>query len=74
MSDEDWGEEDGWGEVDGSDQDDQGDAEIPNNFYEAESMMKQQPGEALEKFEVVLMLEENAPNREFSFKATRFII
>ena len=40
MSDEgeDWGDEgDDWGEVN---EEDQGDAEIPNNFYEAESIMK----------------------------------
>jgi len=36
--------------------------------------MKQQPVEALEKFETVLMLEETAANREFSFNATKYII
>ena len=40
MSDEEegWGDAEDWG--DGGDDPDQEDAEIPNNFYEAESIMK----------------------------------
>jgi len=38
MSDEEWGEDD-WGDA-GDDQNDGEDAEIPNNYYEAESIMK----------------------------------
>ena len=40
MSDEEWGEDD-WGDVGGDDGNDGEDAEVSNNYYEAESIMKQ---------------------------------
>jgi hypothetical protein len=52
---EDWGE---YGNDDDANQEQDGDHEISNNFYEAEGEMKQSPAEAIEKFKTVILLEE----------------
>lgn len=48
--------------------------EIENTYYEAESIMKTQKQEALEKFETVILLEENGDKVAFSFPAVRHVI
>lgn len=48
--------------------------EIENNYYEAEGMMKTQKDEALERFETVMMLEENSDKVTFSFLAVRHVV
>ena len=50
---EDWGDDGNDPNEGGSD----GAVEIENNFYEAEGMMKEEPAEALERFENVVALE-----------------
>ena len=73
MSDEEWEQEcDDWG--DEPDQPMEEDAEIENNYYMAEGDLKSAPEEALERFETVIMLEETASERKFSFSATKFIV
>ena len=73
MSDEEWEQEcDDWG--DEPDQPMEEDAEIENNYYMAEGDLKTAPEEALERFETVIMLEETASERKFSFSATKFIV
>ena len=62
-------EEPGAGE-DGS----EGEIEINNNYYEAEGMMKQEPTQAIERFETVVLLEETRAEQHHSFNATKFII
>ena len=59
MSDEEYAEE--WpSDNDNDDNQDQADdgVEIENNFYEAEGMLKENPAEAIERFETVILLEE----------------
>ena len=48
--------------------------EIENTYYEAESIMKTQKKEALEKFETVILLEENGDKVAFGFLAIRHVI
>ena len=73
MSDEEWEQEcDDWG--DDPDQPMEEDAEIENNYYMAEGDLKTAPVEALERFETVIMLEETASERKFTFSATKFIV
>ena len=59
--DEGAGDGDGWGEDNGGNSDAGSDDAImiENNFYEAEGMLKDNPTEALERFETVVQLEEN---------------
>ena len=64
----------GWGDDDKEDQRSDTEIEIENNFYTAEADMKDNPTEALEKFECAVMLEENRSEQPFSFKASMYII
>ena len=48
--------------------------EIENNFYEAEGEMKESPQEALEKFESVLMLEEQHDKFQYSFNSVKYVV
>lgn len=66
---DDWGA-DGGGSNQGSD----GAVEIENNFYEAEGMLKDNPSEALERFQNVVALEETREERQYSFNAHKFIV
>jgi len=50
------------------------DVEIENNFYEAEGMMKDNPSEALERFETVVDMEANRDEAPYSFNSHKFII
>jgi len=69
------GAEGGWGE-DGAKEDDvsEGAVEIENNFYEAEGMLKDNPAEALERFQTVVDFEQQREEQEYSFNAHKFII
>lgn len=51
----------------------EGEIEIQNNFYEAEGEMKQKPGESLEKFETVIMMEESRDDQQFTFSALKYV-
>ena len=77
---EDWGDggdddAGGWGcdgpENEGGDDDK---IEIENNFYEAEGMLKDNPTEALERFETVVMMEEQRDESEYSFNSHKYIV
>jgi COP9 signalosome complex subunit 2 len=48
--------------------------EIENTYYEAEGIMKTQKNEALEKFETVILLEEQSDKVAFSFLAIRHVV
>lgn len=48
--------------------------EIENTYYEAESVMKTKQQEALEKFEAVIMLEENTNKVVFGFLAVKNVV
>jgi len=54
------GNEGGWDEPDAKDQENgsEGAVEIENNFYEAEGMLKDNPAEALERFQTVVDFEQ----------------
>lgn len=67
--------EDGWGEDgDNNDGGSDGAVEIENNFYEAEGMLKDNPQEALERFETVVDLEGQRDEFNYSFNAHKFIV
>ena len=76
---EDWGEDGGddenWGDggaaAEGGDDDK---IEIENNFYEAEGMLKDNAAEALERFETVVMMEEQRDESEYSFNSHKYIV
>jgi hypothetical protein len=51
----------------------EGEIEIQNNFYEAEGEMRKNPGESLEKFETVIMMEEGREEQQFSFNALKYV-
>jgi hypothetical protein len=68
---EDWGKEGEEGEEEGRNETE---IEIENTYYEAESMMKTQMNEALEKFETVILLEEHSEKVAFSFNAVRHVV
>lgn len=57
----------------GADGGSEGEIEIQNNFYEAEGNMKQDPADALEKFETVIMMEEGRDDQQFSFSALKYV-
>jgi len=74
---EDWGDGDGegWGSGgsagnDGNDSD----HEIENSFYEAEGMMRDNPQEALERFQTVVDMEAHQDEQQYSFNSHKFII
>ena len=69
---EDWG--DYGNDDDAGNQEQEGDHEISNNFYEAEGEMKQSPAEAIEKFKIVISLEETTNGSEFTFKAMKNVV
>ncbi len=48
--------------------------EIENTYYEAESLIKTQKNEALEKFETVILLEGNGDKVQFGFLAVRHVV
>jgi len=48
--------------------------EIENTYYEAESVMKTKQQEALEKFENVILLEENTNKVVFGFLAVKNVV
>ena len=56
MSDGEYDEE--WGDSDEGPEPEGDGVEIENNYYEAEGMLKENPSEALERFETVVMLED----------------
>jgi len=57
------------------DQGEQGpEVEIQNNFYEAEAIYKTEKQNAIDKFEVVIMMEESHGTCEFSFSSLRYVI
>ena len=75
---EQWGSEnggnDGWGNENNSDQGDETLIEIQNTFDEADDLKKQSPGEALEKFETVYMMEDSREEKPLSFQALQNIV
>ena len=69
------GDGDGWdNEDENPDAGSDGAVEIENNFYEAEGMLKDNPGEALGQFESVVALESQRGECNYSFNAHKFII
>ena len=69
------GDGDGWGpDNNDDDQGSEGAVEIENNFYEAEGMLKDNPSEALERFQNVVALEETREDRQYSFNSHKFIV
>ena len=77
---EDWGDgddngDDQWGDANSGGGDVNDDKiEIENNFYEAEGMLKDNPTEALERFETVVMMEEQRDESEYSFNSHKYIV
>ena len=69
--------EDGWGDdpdAGSNNGSDDPQIQIENNFYEAEGMWKDEPQDALERFEVVIMLEESRPEKSFTFNSLKYMI
>lgn len=71
------GDDGGWGEDGASNKSgggSDGAIEIENNFYEAEGMLKDNAQEALERFEKVVLLEEQRNESQYSFNSHKFIV
>jgi hypothetical protein len=69
-----WGDEEGYGQEDNGGANDDGQVEIDNNYFEAADIWKKEPEKALEKFEVVIMMEESRDNPEHSFSSLKHVI
>jgi hypothetical protein len=67
-----WGSDEGNG--DQGAQGSEGEIEIENNFYEAEGSLKTDRQGALEKFEVVVMMEESRGSSSHSFAALKHVV
>ena len=69
------GDADGWGDG-GADENNgsEGAVEIENNFYEAEGMLKENPQEALDRFQTVVDFEAQRDESNYSFNAHKFIV
>jgi COP9 signalosome complex subunit 2 len=76
MSDENFGYEyesdGGWSE--GDEEQNENEVMIINTFYEAEQAKEKNPKEALEKFETVILLEEQEGKDENTFKSLEYIV
>jgi transcriptional regulator NrdR family protein len=76
MSDYDMEMEGAWdSNPEDDEQDEQGpEVEIENNFYEAEAVIKTEKESAIERFGVVIMMEESHGFSKFSFSSLRYVV
>jgi len=78
MSDEGFGYEyesdGGWSDNEGDEEQNENEVMIINTFYEAEQAKDKNPDEALEKFETVILLEEQEGKSENTFKSLEYIV
>lgn len=64
----------GWSDQEGDDEQNENEVLIINTFYEAEQCKDKSPEEALEKFETVILLEEQEGKNDNTFKSLEYIV
>ena len=64
----------GWSDQEGEEEQNENEVLIINTFYEAEQKKDDNPKEALENFETVIMLEEQEGKDDHTFKSLEYIV